>query len=150
MKLSSLFKLIQVLKYVKLNPDCVTPEIREYLQIAPSDPPTQEEKDLYKIISALQREGYLEKHSIKQRKLGGPHFSLKMTEAGEAFLDSLGLSGEEVVQDRLFDQIGASLRLVIREKLHGKVSKPEMIDLVPELNAAIVKSLKENYFLKKK
>ena len=144
MKLENLFKTIQVLRYMKENPECIVPDMRETLGIIHSNPPTQEEKDLYKIISTLTKKNYIEKIPIKKRELGGPHFSLTITELGIDFFDQLGLSTDVLPtseKEKIMKELEVNQRLIIREILKGKISKPQAIEIVPELSDALITGL---------
>ena len=144
MKLESLFKTIQVLRYIKEHPQCIVPDMRETLDIIHSDPPTQEEKDLYKIISTLTQKNYVEKIPFTKRELGGAHFSLTLTTLGEAFFNQLGLSTDFVPsteKEKMLEELKREQRLIILETLKGKVTKPQAIKIVPVLTEAIILGL---------
>ncbi len=146
MKLENLFKTIQVLRYIKENPECVVPNMRDTLGIIHSDPPSQEEKDLYKIISTLSKQEYIEKVPFEKRELGGPHFSLTLTKVGIAFFNQLGLSADLIPsseKEKVIEELAIEQRLIIRKTLKGKISKPQTIEIVPELTNALIKGLKD-------
>ena len=148
MKLENLFKTIQVLRYMKENPECVVPAMRDSLGINHLDPPSQEEKDLYKIISILSNKNYIEKIPFEKRELGGPHFSLALTNLGLNFFNHLGLSADLIPsseKNKIMKELETELRLIIRETLKSKISKPQTIEIIPELTNALINGL--NSFL---
>ena len=145
MKLENLFKTIQVLRYIKVNPECIVPDMRDSLGIIHSNPPSQEEKDLYKIISTLSNKNYIQKISFEKRKLGGPHFCLAITELGISFFNQLGLSADLIPsseKEKIMKELETEQRLLIHETLKGKVSKPQAIKIAPELTDALINGLK--------
>jgi len=148
MKLENLLKTIQVLKYIKENPECVVPAMRDSLGIIHSDPPSQEEKDLYKIISTLSNKNYIEKIPFEKRELGGPHFFLTLTDIGLDQLNYLGLSADLLPpsgKEKILKELEIEQRLLIRETLKGRISKPQTIEIVPDLTEALINGL--NSFL---
>jgi len=149
MKLENLMTLIQVLKYIKEHPKCVVPDMKEAFGIIYSNPPSQDEKDIYKVISTLHKKNYIQKIPFETRELGGPHFSLSITELGKNLFNQVGISSELLPhseKEKILDSLKTELRLIIREVLKGKVSKPLSVEIVPDLTDALINGL--NTFLK--
>ncbi|MHA1148787.1 MAG: hypothetical protein ACTSR8_11165 [Promethearchaeota archaeon] len=135
--------IIKILRFIDKYPKCIVPNIRDSFGIAHSEPPSKEEKNLYKIISSLSAQGMIEKRKIKKREPGGAHFYLVLKDLGSKFLTQIGISQEKSSAQRedQFEKLEASIRLAIRTILSGKVSKPEMVELVGELSSAILKEI---------
>ncbi len=82
MKLEKSFLALRVLKYIQKNPNCTIPQIRDFYGVKSFNPPQREEKNLYKVISYLNNDGFItkiDKPSISSR---GAHYFLKLTQKG--------------------------------------------------------------------
>ncbi len=144
MNFGNLLKVAKILRFIEKNPNCNVPAIRAFLGLKHSDPPSQEEKNLYRLISSLNESGLVEKVHFKKRELGGAHFYLRMTLQGQDFFKQLGVSRNYIdpsEKERLMKEMETSIRLEIRNKLKGKVSKPLSIVLLPNLTSGIMKAL---------
>jgi len=73
---------IRVLKYIKNNPNCTIHQIRDFYDIKNFNPPQREEKNLYKVISYLDNDGYITKLDNPTIPSRGAHFFLKVTQKG--------------------------------------------------------------------
>jgi hypothetical protein len=136
MKINRILKIIEIFRFINENSNCNVPQIRDYFKIPHSDPPSQEEKNIYKIITYLKGQDLVKKKYVKRREVGGVHFSLVSTPSGLNFLKQLGKT--EVSKDQNIDEISVSIRLVIRRILKGRVSKPLVVELTNELSNAII------------
>ena len=144
MRMESMFKIIEILKYIRESPNIDVPNIRDLLGITHSDPPSQKEKTLYKLVSMLSKQGYIEKKYFKKRELGGAHFSLNITQLGLNFFNKLSISTDSLdhsERTKLMEKLESSIRLVIWSTLKGKISKPIMVEIVPELSHVIMESI---------
>ncbi len=99
MKFENFVLSVQTLKFVKNNPGCTAPQIREDFGIFHSVPPVRKEKDLYKVIRYLDSYGFIDKNNHEVRTSGGTQFSLKVTHKGEDLLSTF----RNIFQDVLFD-----------------------------------------------
>ncbi len=148
MKIERLSRIIKILIFIKENLDCVVPNIRDFFNITPSDPPSQNQKELYKILSYLERIGYIEKSYFKKRDKWGAHFSLRITQLGLDFLGQLGIIWnhfDPLKKVKIIEKLGASIRLIIRRNLAGKLSKPLAVEITPELSDAIIEEINSNF-----
>ena len=148
MVLKKLLNIVKILGFIDKNPNCSVPRIRDYLQIQHLEPPSQDEKNLYKIITLLNKNEFINKDVVKKRELGGAHFTLEITPSGQNFLKQLG-GGSEYIDPqekiRIIDDLSTSIRLAIRSTLAGKISKPLQIEIVPELSRAITDTLQNTF-----
>jgi len=133
-----------ILRFLKQKLDCTIPEIRDFLGIPYSNPPSRDLKKLYNNITFLEKCGYLEKKSIEEKEKGGAHYSLDLTLSGKAFLNQLGTSKSNLSplerKDAL-EKLEYAIRLIIRRVLKDRVSKPLIIEIFSELSNSIVKEV---------
>ena len=132
-----ILKIIKIIKFIKQHSGCSVPFIRDSLDITHSDPPSKEEKSLYKIISLLDTQGYIKKTYYKKRMIGGARFSLSLTDNGEEYFKKLGLSEGSKEED--LEQLKASINIKVQKILKGKVSRP----LQAELSSALIEAISE-------
>jgi hypothetical protein len=88
MKLENFILATRVLTYIQKNPNCTIPEIRDFYGIESYNPPQREEKDLYKVISYLDNENFIEKIDNRDILPRGAHYFLKITPRGTDFISS--------------------------------------------------------------
>jgi len=82
MKLEKSFLAIRVLKYIMKNPNCTIPQIRDHFNVKHFNPPSREEKNLYKLISYLDNSGFIVKKNSAEILPRGAHYSLQGTQKG--------------------------------------------------------------------
>ena len=82
MKFDNFFQATRVLKYILFNPNCTIPQIRDYFGVKHSNPPSSEEKNLYKLISYLDNSGFIVKKDSASILHRGAHYFLKGTQKG--------------------------------------------------------------------
>lgn len=89
MNLEKLGKIFRVMGFIVSNPYCEAPDVREFLGIAHEPDLSKEERELYSILSKLEREEYIYKLPIKREGSGGAQFKIKLSEKGFGFLTQL-------------------------------------------------------------
>ncbi|MHA1292311.1 MAG: hypothetical protein ACTSQJ_06550 [Promethearchaeota archaeon] len=82
MKFKNFLLATKVIKYIIDNPRCTVPQIRDSFDIMHSNPPSLEEKDLYKVIRYLERAELIEKINNTKIRPGGAHFFLRVSQNG--------------------------------------------------------------------
>lgn len=82
MKFDNFFQAARILKYILINPNCTIPQIRDYFNVERSNPPSTEEKNLYKLISYLDNSGFIVKRNSAEILPRGAHYSLQGTQKG--------------------------------------------------------------------
>ena len=75
MKLENFFLAINALKWIRENPNCTIPDLRDFFG-------EDKEKSLYKITSYLNDQNLVERVNNEEILPGGPHFYLKITLKG--------------------------------------------------------------------
>ena len=109
MAFKNLDKIIKIISYIERNPRCLTSDIKSYLNIKSFNPPTAEEQDLYHLIRLLAKNDYLKKEPVINKRPGGPHFTLSLSEGSEGLMNSIrslyAIDGREgsSVKRRAFD-----------------------------------------------
>ena len=83
MKFRNFLLSTKVLKYILNDPKCTVPQIREAFGVEHSNPPLQEEKNLYKAISYLNNSELIRKIDFDSILPGGAHFHLMITLRGK-------------------------------------------------------------------
>ena len=83
----ALYESIQIITYISNHKDCVINDLKQLLDITPSNPPSPEEKSLYYLIQRLTKEGLIQKVSIKNMRPGGPHYTLCLASKGILFIE---------------------------------------------------------------
>ncbi|MGV9173263.1 MAG: hypothetical protein ACOC44_04455 [Promethearchaeia archaeon] len=89
MNLEKLGKIFKVMGFIVSNPFCETPDIRKFLKIDHEPDLSKAERELYSILSKLEREGYIYKLPITRKGSGGAQFKIKLSEKGFGFLTQL-------------------------------------------------------------
>ncbi|MFO8017242.1 MAG: hypothetical protein R6U96_01285 [Promethearchaeia archaeon] len=89
MNLEKLGKIFRVMGFIVSNPYCEAPEIRDFLGIDHKSDLSKAERELYSILSKLEREEYIHKLPIKREGSGGAQFKIKLSEKGFGFLSQL-------------------------------------------------------------
>ena len=89
MKLGKAIKMLEILKYIHVNAKCKAPDLRDYLGIIHTNPPTKEEKELYALLNDLSKENYIQKIEIKRIGPGGAKYVFKISDAGSKMLAHL-------------------------------------------------------------
>ena len=82
MKFNNFFQAARILKYILINPNCTIPQIRDFFNVKRSNPPSTEEKNLYKLISYLDNSGFIVKKNSAAILPRGAHYSLQGTQKG--------------------------------------------------------------------
>ena len=82
MKFDNFFQAARILKYILINPNCTIPQIRDFFNVIRSNPPSTEEKNLYKLISYLDNSGFIVKKNSAEILPRGAHYSLQGTQKG--------------------------------------------------------------------
>ena len=82
MKFNNFFQAVRILKYILINPNCTIPQIRDYFNVKRSNPPSTEEKKIYKLISYLDNSGFIVKKDSDSILPRGAHYSLQGTQKG--------------------------------------------------------------------
>ncbi len=141
--MEKILSIIKMIRFIEENPNCSVPYIRDHYGIVHSDPPSIEEKNLYKIITLLDNYGYIKKIYFKIRVIGGARFSLNLTESGKEFINQIGRSKDP--KDKFIEKIEASIRLIIREKIKDRVAKSLRGEFIRELSDAIMEEISLNY-----
>lgn len=83
MKFRNFLLSTKVLKYILNDPKCTVPQIRDAFGVKHSNPPLQEEKNLYKAISYLNNSELIRKIDFDSILPGGAHFHLMITLKGK-------------------------------------------------------------------
>ena len=89
MKLENFSLAIRVLKWIQVNPNSTIPQIKENFGIKSLNPPDSEEKNLYKVISFLDNEGFIEKIENPSIPYRGAHYFLKIASKGLDLISEL-------------------------------------------------------------
>jgi len=119
LKLEKIFNILNILKFIQVNPNCTIPDIkkfliRDYFDVFRSELPEEElkeleneeifyklfkkkdkqkaEKDLYRILKNLSKEGYIYKIPIKKKGSGGAQYKLTTSLKGRQLLTQLKTS----------------------------------------------------------
>ena len=124
MKLEKSFLAIRVLKYIANNPNCTIPQIRDFYGIRNFNPPQREEKNLYKVISYLDNDGYIAKLDNPTIPSRGAHFFLKVTRKGSetifAFKELFsGIPQEEVISEDFSTRFSKFSYGILKDVLYG-------------------------------
>ena len=86
MQMKKLFDKFRILKFLQELPHSITDDIKKHLKVIPEKPPSRTEKDLYLLISSLEKSRLIQKCPIKEMRPGGPRFTLVLTDDGIEFL----------------------------------------------------------------
>ena len=89
MKLETFTLGIRILKCIKNNPNCTIPQIKDNFGIQSISPPCSEEKNLYKVISFLSNQGFIDKIDNPSISHRGAHYFLKITQEGSQLLSEI-------------------------------------------------------------
>jgi len=89
MKLENFTLGIRVLKSIENNPNCTIPQLKDNFGIESLNPPSKEEKNLYKVISFLSNQGFIDKIDNPSISHRGAHYYLKITPKGSQLLSDI-------------------------------------------------------------
>lgn len=107
MKFDNFFLALQILKGISGNPQCTIPDVRDALGIIHENPPTQEEKDLYKVVGYLEDMDLINKEKNDEIESKGAHYHLTITRKGSNLVENMkNMFGEKVSID-VFDLASA-------------------------------------------
>ncbi|MFX1340524.1 MAG: hypothetical protein ACFFDK_18085 [Promethearchaeota archaeon] len=128
MKLEKSFLAIRVLKYIMNNPNCTIPQIRDHFGIESFNPPQREEKNLYKVISFLDNDGFIAKIDNPSMSSRGAHFLLKVTQKGTETISAfkelfLGIPSNEIVAEDLSTRFSKFSYNILRDVLYGLLNE---------------------------
>jgi len=89
MNLEKFFKMFKILEYISSNPYCQVPNIRDFLGIIHFSKPNVDEKELYHLVSKLDKNGFISKVPIQKVSSGGSQFNLIIQKKGSLILTQL-------------------------------------------------------------
>jgi hypothetical protein len=138
-----ILNIVKTLSFIGENPNCSVPYIRDQFGITHADPPSKEEKNLYKTINLLDTQGYIKKTYFKIRVIGGARFSLSLTKIGQEYINQIGRS--KASKEEFIEKMEVSIRLIIREKIKDRVVKSVRGEFIRELSDAIMEEISLNY-----
>ncbi len=90
---------IRVLKYILDHPNCTVPQIRDDFGIGHLKPISRQEKDLYKVVSYLHLNRFINKVENNPISSGGAHFYLKSTQKGMNLIYSFKTLFQDIIED---------------------------------------------------
>lgn len=120
MKFNNFFKATRILKYILINPNCTIPQIRDHFNVKRSNPPSSEEKNLYKLISYLDNSGFIVKKDSASILSRGAHFSLQGTQKGSETIKKFKKSFSDIPLNFAFQNFD------LIEKDEGKIEELSM------------------------
>ncbi len=100
MNLEKIFRTFTILEFISSNPNCSAPDVRDFLGIIHSTIPSKEEKGFYRILTDLDKMGFILKLSIKKLGSTGSHFALIITGKGKEILSQLKHYSSKNLKDK--------------------------------------------------
>lgn len=117
MKFNNFFQAARILKYILINPNCTIPQIRDFFGVKRSNPPSTEEKNLYKLISYLDNSGFIVKKSSAAILPRGAHYFLIGTQKGSETIKKFKKSFSDIPLNFAFQNFDLS------EKDKGRIEE---------------------------
>ena len=117
MKFNNFFQAARILKYILINPNCSIPQIRDFFGVKRSNPPSSEEKNLYKLISYLDNSGFIIKKNSAAILPRGAHYSLQGTQKGSETIKTFKKCFSDIPLNFAFQNFDLS------EKDKGKIAE---------------------------
>ena len=96
MKFNNFFQATRILKYILINPNCTIPQIRDHFNVKHFNPPSREEKNLYKLISYLDNSDLIVKKDNDSISPRGAHYFLKGTQKGSVAIKKFRKTFSEI------------------------------------------------------